>query len=299
MIDELKRLIYFVLMHPLGRKNKLRSLARLTLWQARSRLSAGPHIVSFVNQTLLWARKGEAGVTGNIYVGLHEFHQMTFIAHLLRRGELFADIGANAGSYTILASGAVGARTVSVEPVLSTRRRLEQNVALNGLEDLVAIKGCALSASSGCVQISTNADCMNKVIDNGDDQHPASLSNNRTMVPALSANELFKNEGPLIAKIDVEGHEEELLKGADALLSSHNLTAVVIELSNPNDGSAVGILRKHGFRSAEYHPFERRIFEAHPTYGSGNTLFIRSNHWEFVSERVARANPIYAQGCSI
>ena len=43
------------------------------------------------------------GVTGNVYCGLHDFAEMSFMLHLLRAGDLFADIGANVGSYTVLA----------------------------------------------------------------------------------------------------------------------------------------------------------------------------------------------------
>lgn len=50
------------------------------------------------------------GATGNIYVGLHEFEDMAFLLHVLRRTDLFVDVGANIGSYTILAGGAAGAK---------------------------------------------------------------------------------------------------------------------------------------------------------------------------------------------
>jgi hypothetical protein len=43
-------------------------------------------------------------MSGNIYAGLHEFGDMAFVLHFLRAGDLFADVGANIGSYTVLAS---------------------------------------------------------------------------------------------------------------------------------------------------------------------------------------------------
>jgi thymidylate synthase len=60
------------------------------------------------------------GATGNIYAGLHEFEDMAFLLHLLRSEDMFADVGSNIGSYTILASGVVGAKSVAFEPVPST-----------------------------------------------------------------------------------------------------------------------------------------------------------------------------------
>jgi hypothetical protein len=41
------------------------------------------------------------GATGNVYYGLHEFQDMAFVTHYLREGYLFADIGANIGSYSV------------------------------------------------------------------------------------------------------------------------------------------------------------------------------------------------------
>jgi hypothetical protein len=55
----------------------------------------------------MWATSGMTGATGNLYVGLHEFEEMAFLLHFLRPGDLFADVGANVGSYTILAAVAV------------------------------------------------------------------------------------------------------------------------------------------------------------------------------------------------
>ena len=41
------------------------------------------------------------GATGNIYAGLHEFVDMMLPLHLLRSGDLFLDVGANIGLFTL------------------------------------------------------------------------------------------------------------------------------------------------------------------------------------------------------
>ena len=60
------------------------------------------------------------GATGNIYAGLHEFVDMAFCLHLLRSGDLFVDVGANIGSYTVLASKVAGANSVTLELILKS-----------------------------------------------------------------------------------------------------------------------------------------------------------------------------------
>ncbi|MDB5285268.1 MAG: methyltransferase FkbM family [Mucilaginibacter sp.] len=49
--------------------------------------------------------KGFHALSGNYYFGMSERDVMPFVLHLLCPGNLFVDIGAIGGTYTILASG--------------------------------------------------------------------------------------------------------------------------------------------------------------------------------------------------
>ena len=85
------------------------------------------------------------GATGNWYCGLHEHDDMGFALHFLRATDCLFDIGANVGSYTVLAAGGAGARVVAVEPIPSTFRALRANVRLNDLDDRVTCSTSALA----------------------------------------------------------------------------------------------------------------------------------------------------------
>ena len=74
----------------------------------------------------------------------HEFADMAFVLHFLRPGDLFADVGANVGSYTILAPGVVGCRTVAFEPDPVTAAALERNIALNRISERVETRKAAV-----------------------------------------------------------------------------------------------------------------------------------------------------------
>src|ERR1700687_3946356 len=102
-MDAILNLAGFIASHPLTRDRKLRAFSRLVRWQVESRLW-GEMVVPWVEGTRLAARRGMAGATGNIYCGLHEFEDMAFLLHFLRSDDVFADVGANIGSYTILAA---------------------------------------------------------------------------------------------------------------------------------------------------------------------------------------------------
>jgi hypothetical protein len=96
----------FLLNHPLSQGQKLPTLERFIRWQLGSRMLPAEVVWPFVNDARLIVRPGMTGATGNVYVGLHEFEDMAFLLHYLRPGDLFVDVGANVGSYTVLAGGA-------------------------------------------------------------------------------------------------------------------------------------------------------------------------------------------------
>ena len=124
-----------------------------------SRLLSGPIALPFVEGTSLFASRGMTGATGNWYCGLHEVRDMAFVLHMLRRGEQFLDVGANVGSYTVLAAGAVGAQVTSVEPVPRTFAHLQRNVALNGLSATVNAWQGGLSDSAGTLRFTHRSGC--------------------------------------------------------------------------------------------------------------------------------------------
>ena len=105
--------IKFIINHPLNRGHKLTSILRYVKWQIGSRLVPGAVVFEWINGSKFIVRNGATGLTGNIYTGLHEFSDMGFLLHVLRPADLFVDIGANVGSYTILACSAIGARGIA------------------------------------------------------------------------------------------------------------------------------------------------------------------------------------------
>jgi hypothetical protein len=127
MLSEIFRINAFLATHPLTRRRRLSAAARVLRWQIESRI-CDEVTIDWIGGTRLAARRGMTGATGNIYAGLHEFPDMAFVLHFLRPCDVFADVGANVGSYTILASGVVRCHTVAFEPDPLTAAALERNV---------------------------------------------------------------------------------------------------------------------------------------------------------------------------
>jgi FkbM family methyltransferase len=261
--------------HPLTRDRKLAAFARYARWQLESRLRAEV-MIPWIEATRLAVRRGMHGATGNIYCGLHEFTEMAFVLHLLRAGDLFADIGANVGSYTVLAAGVRGARVIAVEPDPSASAALARNIALNRLGDRVSVKSVAVGASVGALAFSIGQDTTNHVVSEGDEDHQK--------VRQTTADLLFADETPLAMKLDVEGYEAAVLAGARATLADARLKALIVELNG--SGSRYGFDDQHthrfllqsGFEPFDYHPFSRLL--AHRAgISSQNTIYVRNPDW--------------------
>jgi hypothetical protein len=82
-----------------------------------------PVAMPYVNETRLLVKPGMAGATGNVYAGLHEYEDMAFVLHALRPSSRFVDVGANVGTYTVLAGG-------GVEPPVFLRNRCQQRTRI-------------------------------------------------------------------------------------------------------------------------------------------------------------------------
>ncbi len=85
----------------MGKRHIYKSFFRFIIWQIQSSLYPNKFFIKpFIKPVKFYARKRLTGITGNIYTGLHEFYDMTFLLHFLQSGDVFYDKGANEGSYT-------------------------------------------------------------------------------------------------------------------------------------------------------------------------------------------------------
>lgn len=265
-------LLKYVWAHPLNADGKLVAIFRVLRWQTAARLMSGPIALPYVQGTWLFATRGMTGATGNWYCGLHEVHEMAFVLHLLRPGDHFVDVGANVGSYTVLAGGGVNARVTAVEPIPVTFANLKRNVALNDMTDRVRCCQVGLSVDAGWLRFSSTLDTVNHVIAEG--ENLPSID-----VPVMRLDDLLGQDVPVLMKIDVEGHELAVLQGGAATLSDKRILAVIMETNGSgerygvSDDKLIAVMRGHGFAPFGYDPFGRRLVDVMDA--SANTVFVR------------------------
>jgi FkbM family methyltransferase len=282
------RTLQYIVQHPLNRNDRFAAVGRFVRWQVSSRLLPGAVAIPFVDSTRLLVSRGMTGATGNLYCGLHEYEDMAFVLHALRPDDLFIDVGANIGSYTVLAAGAVGARTISCEPIPTTYRHLLDNVRLNNLEPLVQTRNVAIGSSAGNIPFSSGLDTMNHALSPGEKVEGV------VNVPVAVLDTLLAQEAPVVMKIDVEGYETEVLNGATETMRHESLLAVLIELNGSGERYGYSDRAIHerlvawGFSAAVYAPARRELRPIKSkSFGAGNTLYVRDA--DLLQERVRDA----------
>ncbi len=258
--------------HPLTARDRRGAFARWARWQVGSRLLPGGAVVPFVGETVLLIAPGMTGATGNVYVGLHEFPDMAFLLHHLRAEDCFVDVGANVGTYTILAAGVCHAEAIAVEPLPATLARLRANVRLNGLEGHVDVRNCGLAAKPGVLRFTRALDTVDHVV--AKDERDAEA----VEVPVTTLDELLGDRRPALIKVDVEGFETEVFAGGLLTLARPTLQALIVELNG--SGARYGFdeaalqrqLESFGFLPCTYDPFARRLMPIEGKSGECNTI---------------------------
>jgi len=162
--------------------------------------------------------------------GLWDPSLTNFIESNLKPGDVFIDVGAHVGYFTLLAARRVGAEgnVLAIEPNPNALSQLEQNVQQSDLEN-VLIEQAACGDSDGSIELFLNTESNTSM---------ASLSpTNATgagsvKVSCTRVDELLEKHGlrqANLVKIDVEGAELGVLRGMKKTMNSLR-PIIVLEL---------------------------------------------------------------------
>lgn len=272
--------------HPIGKYQPIRNLLRYLSFNIKS-IFFNEIIFSWIGNLKFIARKGDAGIVGNIYFGLYEFYESIFLLHFLEEQDVFFDIGANLGHYSLLASGVKKCKSIAIEPVPDTFEQLNKQIQLNGLTGLITPLNIGVADKIGSLNFSTDRGTMNRSV--------SADYKNSVAIPVRTIDNLTEGIGtPIAIKIDVEGFEEYVLAGAKNMLNNPVLKVLIVELNN--SGINYGVIdddiyiqiTNYGFKPYHYDPFTRKLI-AIDNYNkdSFNTIFIRDEN--FVQQRMTRS----------
>ena len=165
------------------------------------------------------------------WIGIYELPLQRAIARELESGNVFYDVGANAGFFTVLGAKRVGpaGRVFCFEPMPENIESIRDQVSVNEFDQCEVVTK-AVSDRSGSVPLI--------LTDSNSTAHISGIASSATesgqrelVVETVSLDEfVLDNPSPDFIKIDVEGAKTEVLAGASGLLGSAHPPRLLIEL---------------------------------------------------------------------
>lgn len=148
---------------------------------------------------------------------------------LLRPGSVAVDVGANVGVWSLLAvERRPGVRVHAFEPVSAVAAQLRRHIALNGLDTIVA-NVVAVAAEDGTARFFVN----HTTNTGASSLFHRPIPSVEISVPVVTLDSYLAQAGVDrvdVLKVDVEGAEIYVFKGARRLLSSEDAPAVFFEI---------------------------------------------------------------------
>ncbi len=154
------------------------------------------------------------------------------------------DVGAHVGSYSFILAKTCN-MVVALEPQDEVRRVLLRNLRLNRVNNVYVLPFAASSMSGMSAEIIGRGGL-------------ATILPGKGPVTTITIDEVvkqfFPDKGPDFIKIDVEGHELEVLKGALKTLKERK-PLLLIEVMNHNNDSVRRLLGEVGYQLIKGHGF--------------------------------------------
>ncbi len=176
----------------------------------------------------------------------------------LRDGDIFFDVGANIGIYSIYAALRSPKTTVyAFEAEYSNLHELKQNILLNSLAKRIYPYSMALYDNTGISQLhiqdTTPGAALHSVLTQ--DCEKTQMGHAvvwKEGVATITIDDFYKISGiiPNILKIDVDGNELKILNGARKIFMKKNFRSIIIEMidSLPDYQGINNFLLGHGFK---------------------------------------------------
>lgn len=178
----------------------------------------------------------KSAIGRSLFSGSFEKSEVKFVQRSLKPGDIFLDVGANAGFYTIIAAKQVGetGHVYAFEPSPRELKLLRHNLQINKLGNVTIVER-AVSNAEERTQFAISQDgAMNSLLKT--EHHLQKIQDWQTIESTTldSFVREFNVASINFIKVDVEGAEKLVFEGASRILSSKNKIIVLFEASDSN-----------------------------------------------------------------
>jgi FkbM family methyltransferase len=230
---------------------------------------AGSYMGDGVFMTKIWSRHllrtsaGDMIVTPHLVnLGFIEPHNTRLLTSLIRPGDVFVDIGANIGYFSVLGAWRAwpGGQVWAFEPQPRVYPLLWDNLSINGFSGIARSHQVALSdrAGTATMRIFEGYEAASTIRDVSPDfvcatERQTGRQSRTIDVDVLRLDDVMREVPEIhVLKMDAEGHEPAIVKGGQKILARSRNVKIVMELVPPTIGRAeslahLGLLRELGF----------------------------------------------------
>ncbi len=199
------------------RRNPVRALGRRFLWRARWAYRIEPWCIPAARGGMLLVPKSGPGAL-LYYLGSSEPETAQFLVEFLRPGMVFWDVGAHIGEFSLLASQRVGAsgRVDAFEPHPQLGDLIRGTIDANGLTN-VEVHPYAVTDRSGTAEffLDREPSVSHLLPSAGESKAASSVTVSTLLLDDFSRARSYTAD---LIKVDVEGAENLVLRGAQSLL---------------------------------------------------------------------------------
>jgi FkbM family methyltransferase len=188
---------------------------------------------------------------------LKEAGTVDLIRQELREGDVFCDIGANIGLYSLMAAARTGktGRVYAFEPLAANFASLVENIRLNNYCDRITPFSLALTDGPGVfpfhylsMEPGSSGSQLHEAIDVDEASYVPLVTE---MKYGTSLDELIKAgtmRAPDVIKIDVDGNEARILRGMQGLLTgAQRPRAISVEVNAREKSDLFGFMESRGY----------------------------------------------------
>ncbi len=197
-------------------------------------------------------------------MGLYEPHVTQLISEHLRPGDVFYDVGANAGYFTVVAARAVGPQglVVAFDPVPRNAATILEQVKLNTLETICTVERIAIADQDGAAKFTVTTRNANSHLEAITITHAVEGRCVALDVATTRLDTIIRtHRRPTLVKMDIEGAEVLALQGARELLAGPDAPTMLISThSDTLERKVKAILIDAGYSLTNLSGFEQMVW---------------------------------------
>lgn len=211
--------------HPANRGARSTAVRRAARWHWRTRRGLSERAeVTVDGRTRIVCRPDQFSAVWTLYNGVHEWEEIQFCLRYLRAGDHFVDVGANVGVFsTLIGTRLPGVRITAIEPYEPVAAELRLNLVLNELEIELVPEAVGAAAGEAAFEVHERS-VLNRLAPPTD-----GAGAHTTMAVAVTTlDQVVEGTRPSLVKIDVEGAELDVMRGARGVLA-HDAPVLLFE----------------------------------------------------------------------